>query len=103
VYSVEKSLADYGDKITEAERADITSALEESKKVKDGEDTAAIKDAMAKLTKASHRLAEEVYKKSQAEQGGPAGQEGQEPGAGPESSDGSGGEKVVDAEFEEKK
>ncbi|HEY3347600.1 MAG TPA: Hsp70 family protein, partial [Nitrospirota bacterium] len=103
VYSVEKSLADYGDKITESERADITVALEESKKVKDGEDVAAIKDAMAKLTKASHRLAEEVYKKSQAEQGGPAGQEGQEPGAGPESSDGSGGEKVVDAEFEEKK
>jgi len=105
VYSVEKSLADYGDKIAESEKADITAALEEARKVKDAEDIQSIKDAMGKLTKASHKLAEQVYKQAGAGAGG-----GEHQGAGqsePSGDDGSGaagsGEKVVDAEFEEKK
>ncbi|MGA2192940.1 MAG: molecular chaperone DnaK [Nitrospirota bacterium] len=109
IYSVEKSLTDYGDKISEGERAEIQSALEEAKKVKDGSDLTSIKDAMQKLSQASHKLAEEVYKKAGAaaggqpgaEQGGESGQaSGEQPSGGDRST---GGEKVVDAEFEEKK
>ena len=107
VYSVEKSLTDYGDKISESERADINSALEEAKKVKDGNDAAEIRSAMQKLSQASHKLAEEVYKKTAAGAGAGAQQgPGFESGAGPETGGGeqqAGGEKVVDAEFEEKK
>lgn len=109
VYSVEKSLTDYGDKISESERADINSALEEAKKVKDGSDVAEIRNAMQKLSQASHKLAEEVYKKTAAGAGAGAQQgPGYEAGAGPETGPQSGGEqaggeKVVDAEFEEKK
>ena len=64
IYSIEKSLTDYGDKVSEGERADIASAIEEAKKAKDGEDVAAIKDTMQKLSTVSHKLAEEIYKKA---------------------------------------
>jgi molecular chaperone DnaK len=100
IYSVEKSVADYGSKLSETERADIQKALEQAKSVKDGQDVEAIKKAVADLAKASHKLAEEVYSKMNKEQAGGAGGAGDAAGA-------AGGdghkpeEKVVDAEFEE--
>jgi molecular chaperone DnaK len=98
IYSVEKSVTDYGTKLTEAERSDIQKALEQAKSVKDGSDIDAIKKAVADLSKASHKLAEEVYSKMNREQGqtGTGGAAGSTAGDGrkPE-------EKVVDAEFEE--
>jgi molecular chaperone DnaK len=105
IYSIEKSLTDYGDKVSEGERADIQSAIEEAKKAKDGEDVAAIKDTMQKLSTVSHKLAEEIYKKAGAGAGGEGGGAGPEGGAGggEQASESGGGEKVVDAEFEEKK
>ncbi len=95
IYSVEKSVADYGSKLSDAERAEIQRALEEAKKAKDGTDIEAIKKAVTDLSKASHKLAEEVYAKTSREQGKPgeggaAGGDGSKPG-----------EKVVEAEFEE--
>ena len=97
IYSVEKSVADYGSKLTEAERAEIQKALEEAKRVKDGQDVEAIKKAVADLSKASHKLAEEIYSKMGKEQA--------QPGAGATGAAGGDGkkpeEKVVDAEFEE--
>ena len=97
IYSVEKSVADYGSKLTEAERAEIKKALEEAKRVKDGQDVEAIKKAVADLSKASHKLAEEIYSKMGKEQA--------QPGAGATGAAGGDGkkpeEKVVDAEFEE--
>jgi molecular chaperone DnaK len=98
VYSVEKSVADYGSKLTESERAEIQKALEQAKAVKDGQDADAIKKAVAELSKASHKLAEEVYSKMGKEQGQP----GAEAASGAAAGDGGKpGEKVVDAEFEE--
>ena len=98
VYSVEKSVADYGSKLTESERAEIQKALEQAKAVKDGQDVDAIKKAVAELSKASHKLAEEVYSKMNKEQGQP----GAEAASGAAGGDGGKpGEKVVDAEFEE--
>jgi molecular chaperone DnaK len=97
IYSVEKSVADYGSKLTEAERGEIQKALEQAKSVKDGQDVDAIKKAVADLSKASHKLAEEVYAKMNKEQG--------QGGAGATGTTGDGGgkpeEKVVEAEFEE--
>ncbi len=98
VYSVEKSVADYGSKLTESERAEIQKALEQAKAVKDGQDADAIKKAVAELSKASHKLAEEVYSKMGKEQGQP----GAEAASGAAAGDGGKpGEKVVDTEFEE--
>jgi molecular chaperone DnaK len=94
---VEKSVEDYGSKLTEAERADIQKALEQVKSVKDGTDVDAIKKAVAELSKASHKLAEEVYSKMGKEQAGAGA-----PGASTSDSEGKKpDEKVVDAEFEE--
>ncbi|HSQ77960.1 MAG TPA: molecular chaperone DnaK [Nitrospirota bacterium] len=98
IYSVEKSVADYGSKLTETERADIQKALEEAKRVKDGQDVEAIKKAVADLSKSSHKLAEEIYSKMGKDQA--------QPGAGAAAGAGGGDgkkpeEKVVDAEFEE--
>jgi molecular chaperone DnaK len=98
IYSVEKSVTDYGAKLSDSERADIQKALEQAKSVKDGNDVEVIKKATAELAKASHKLAEEVYSKMSKDQPG---------GAGPGTGSTAGGdghkpeEKVVDAEFEE--
>jgi molecular chaperone DnaK len=96
IYSVEKSVADYGSKLTDAERADIQKALEQAKSVKDGADVEAIKKAVADLAKASHKLAEEVYSKMGKEQAGAGAAAGAQGGDGKKPE-----EKVVDAEFEE--
>jgi molecular chaperone DnaK len=97
IYSVEKSLSEYGAKLSETEKSDIQKAIEATKAVKDGSDVAAIKAAVAELAKASHKIAEEIYTKMSSEQqsgGGASG--GATPGG-----EAPGGGGVVDAEFEE--
>ncbi len=96
VYSVEKSLKDYGDKVTDSEKKDIEAALEKCRRAKDaGTDASDIRAAIDELTKVSHKIAEHMYKSAQGQ-----------PGSGPES-DGGGAkakspeEEVVEAEFED--
>jgi molecular chaperone DnaK len=94
VYSVEKSLKDYSDKVTADEKRDIEEALEHCRKVKDSSsDVAEIRTAIDKLTTASHKLAEHIYKAAGAH---PEGATGAEQGAKKE-----GEEEVVEAEFED--
>ncbi len=103
IYSVEKSLREYGDKVTEAEKKEIEEALENCKKVKDSATEASeIKSAIERLTQASYKLAEHIYQNAQAYQGTQAGGTGSGTQAG--SSDGSKPkeeEEVVEAEFED--
>jgi len=100
VYTVEKSLKEYGDKVSEGEKKEIEEALERCRKAKDtATDASEIKSATEALMAKSHKLAEHLYKGAGAQAGeGPAGPsaEGQEQeGAkGPE-------EEVVEAEFED--
>jgi molecular chaperone DnaK len=96
IYTVEKSLRDYGDKLTESEKKEIQDAIESCKKAKDTSNEASeIKSAIENLTRASHKLAEHIYKGAGAEAGAGAAGAGAEAGAkGPE-------EEVVEAEFEE--
>ncbi len=99
VYSIEKSLKDYGNKVTEGEKKKIEEAIEKAKKALGSDDPDEIKKAQEELSKASHKLAEEVYKEAQAKQQKAQGGQGK-PGAGPE---GPGQEKnkedVVDADY----
>jgi molecular chaperone DnaK len=95
IYTTEKSLKEFGEKLDPASRTSLEGAIEEAKKSLDSQDVAVLKDAYEKLTAASHKLAEEMYKKSSAEGGG----EGQ-PGQGQEAKKDDG---VVDADFEEVK
>jgi len=99
VYSTEKALKDYGDKVSEDEKKKINEALEKAKKALTSENTEEIKKVQEELQQASYKLSEEIYKQSQAQQqAGP--QQGQEQPGG----EAPGGEKkseedVVDADF----
>ncbi|RMH31495.1 MAG: molecular chaperone DnaK, partial [Nitrospirae bacterium] len=99
IYTTEKNLSEFGDKIPEDEKTKIQGAISELRKAMEGSDGEAIRTAMQNLTTVSHKLAEEMYKKASAESAtGTSGGERSAPGNG--SSTGS-EEKVVDAEFEE--
>jgi molecular chaperone DnaK len=96
IYSTEKSLKDFGDKIDAGDKQKIEDGIAALKKVMDGNDTAAIKKASDELTQASHKLAEAVYAKAQSSAGA------EHTGDAPQE-EAAGGEKVVEAEFEEVK
>ena len=100
IYSTEKNLTEHGDKIDPAEKTKITEAVADLKKAIEGTEIETIKTALQNLTTASHKLAEEMYKKASTDgQGGDSGGSTGSGESGAESS--SDNEKVVDAEFEE--
>ena len=100
VYSTEKSLKEFGDKIDAAEKQKIEEGIAALKKSLEGSDAEEIKKASESLMQASHKLAEAVYAKAQPG----AEQAGGEPGAQEaEGASAAKGEKVVDADFEEVK
>ncbi|MDE0403733.1 MAG: molecular chaperone DnaK [Nitrospira sp.] len=101
VYGTEKNLQEHGDKIPEEEKTKIQEAIDGMKKAMEGDDVEAIKAAMQTLTTASHKLAEEMYKKTSAETGdGSTTGDGASPNG--ETTNGTQqDETVVDAEFEE--
>jgi molecular chaperone DnaK len=90
IYTTEKSLRDYGDKITQKERGDIENSMNDLKQAIEERNIDRIKSRMEELTKAAHKLAEEIYKQASPKQ------ETVKPkaGEGPK-------ERVVDAEYEE--
>jgi molecular chaperone DnaK len=96
IYSVEKSLKDYGDKISEDEKQKINDALEKCKNLKDTtDDPAELKKAIEELTAASHKIAEEMYKAGAADAQQSAGEQA---GTGETQKE---KEDVVEAEFED--
>jgi molecular chaperone DnaK len=99
VYNIEKMLKEHGDKISGDEKSNVESALADAKKALEGSDVAAMNSARERLTQASHKLAEAMYKSAQP-QGAP-GEAGPQPGA---PTDGGGqqqkkDEGVIDAEY----
>ncbi|WP_340222070.1 molecular chaperone DnaK [Fusobacterium nucleatum] len=67
ISATEKTLKENPDKVSEGDKKNIETAIEELKKAKDGDDKAAIDSAMEKLSQASHKFAEELYKEAQAQ------------------------------------
>jgi len=110
VYSIEKSLRDFGDKVTQDEKLKIEQKLNDLKEAIKGSDVGRIKKEMEELSKVAHKLAEEIYKSAQAkaQQGQKGPQQGaQQPEAGAsgqseEPKKKGGDEDVIDAEFKEK-
>jgi molecular chaperone DnaK len=64
VYSVEKLLKENRDKISEGDAKNIESALEDAKKTLQEGDISKINAAVDRLTSASHKLAEAMYKQA---------------------------------------
>ena len=64
----ENTLKENPDKVSEGDKKNIEDAIEELKKVKDGDDRGAIDAAIEKLSQASHKFAEDLYREAQAQQ-----------------------------------
>ena len=73
VHSTEKSLAEYGDKVSAADKSAIETAIADLKTALEGEDVEAIKAKTSALAQASMKLGEAMYKASQAGAGGDGG------------------------------
>jgi molecular chaperone DnaK len=97
VYNIEKMLKEQGDKISGSERSEVESALADAKKALEGTDTDAMNSARDRLTAASHKLAEQMYKAAKPQGGGdaPAGEHGGDGAADKKKKD----EGVIDAEY----
>ncbi|NLX19264.1 MAG: molecular chaperone DnaK [Desulfobulbus sp.] len=109
IHMTTKSLAELGDKVDAATKANVEKEIENLKKVMESEDTAAIKSATDSLTQASHKLAELMYAQAKEQQGaGAGGSTAGSAGGGAGQGPADGGKRkddddVVDADFEEVK
>ena len=68
ISATEKTLKENPDKVSEGDKKNIEDAIEELKKEKDGDDRGAIEAAIEKLSQASHKFAEDLYREAQAQQ-----------------------------------
>ena len=87
IYSTEKSLKDYGDKVSASDKAAIESALEDLKKTvaDQGASAEELKSKTEALQNAAYKLAEEMYKNTQqGPQAGPQAGPQDGPQAGPQ-------------------
>ena len=98
VYTTEKSLTDYGDKIEVADKEAIETELAALKEAMEAEDVEAIKAKTESLSQVAMKLGEAMYKASQDEAAAAEGGDGPD-AAGPEGD--ASAEDVVDADFEE--
>ena len=98
IYTTEKSLKEYGDKIDSADKQRIDDAIAKAKKAMESNDLQTIKSAQEELTTSSHKLAEAMYAKASKAAGGAGAQAGAGPQEGPRPR---AEEDVVDADYED--
>lgn len=103
IYSVEKTLKESGDKVSEDEKNKITEDIKDLKKALEEDDVEKIKANIEKLTTSSHKLAEEIYKKASAQTEQQEANKESEKGSEADKKDEKEEEKVVDADFEVEK
>jgi len=100
-YATEKSLKDFGDKISQAERADIEAKINDLKAAIKDVNIDRIKKCADELTKASHKLAEEVYKQAAQKQQQAQGQKSEDGSQKTEEEPKKKDEDIIDAEYKE--
>ena len=97
IFQTEKQLTEFGDKLSDANKQPIQSALEDLKKAYETKDVATIQPALDKINEAWKAASEEMYKAQAEGAHGGAQQTQPEGGAQPE------GDNVQDVDFEEVK
>ena len=100
IYQTEKTVNEFGDKLSDEEKSKIESAKEALKEALKGEDIEAIKSKQDELQKAFYAVSEKIYQQAaQAQQG----QAGANPGAGaqPNAGESKTDDGAVDADFHE--
>lgn len=100
-YATEKSLKEYGDKVSPEERADIEAKLNDIRNAIKDKNISRIKTAMDGLTKASHKLAEEIYKQASSKKQETREQKPEEESTAKEECAGKNKEDIIDAEYKE--
>ena len=100
IFQSEKTLTEVGDKLSDADKADVTAAIERLKETVKGNDTAAIKADTEALEKAFYALSEKLYSQQGGAQGAgfDGGFDAGANGAGGQSSDGT----YYNADYEDK-
>jgi molecular chaperone DnaK len=96
VYNVDKMLRENGDKISGSERGEVENAVADARKALDSNDKRTMDQAREKLTQASHKLAEQMYKAAQPQSAGGRGGPGPVPEADGHAKKDEG---IVDAEY----
>ncbi len=76
IFQCEKSLKDIGDKVSDAEKAPVTEAIEKLKKTIESGNTDAIKADTEALQQAFYPIAEKLYQSAQGAQGSQGAQDG---------------------------
>ena len=97
-FQVEKTMKEHADKLSDADKGPLEAAIEKTKQVADGTDTAAIKDAITQLEQASHALSKVLYESGVSPDAQPDAEPAGATAGAPESSD----DDAIDAEFEVK-
>jgi len=98
IFQTEKQLKEFGDKLSDGNKANINGALEKLKSAHQAHDVAAITPAIEELNKAWEAASTEMYNATQ----GAAGAEGAGPGAGASADAGAdAGDSVSDVDYEE--
>ena len=104
IYSIEKTMKDSGDKLSEEEKSKVEEDIKTLRKAMEEDNLENIKAGIEKLTESSHKIAEEIYKKTAAEQSQQQDQaQGETAEETKEEAKNEGEEKVVDADFEVEK
>jgi molecular chaperone DnaK len=100
VYNIEKMLKENGDKVSGSEKAEVETALADAKKVLEDKPTPAdMNAAREKLTQASHKLAEAMYKANASSAGAGVPPTDGEAAAAGTADEGKKDEGVIDAEY----
>ena len=101
VYTTERTLREHGDKVSAEDKAAIEAALNEAREALKGTDIERIKQTQEALTKASHKMAEAMYRAQAAAGAAP----GEPAGAGGGDASGATADQakgdVIDAEFKD--
>ncbi len=100
VYTTEKNLAEYGDKVPAEDKALIEGAVADLKAALEGEDIEDIKSKTEALGQAAMKLGEIMYKAQQEEAAVPT-PDDVEPGGSPQGATDGDDATIVDADFEE--
>jgi len=99
VHQVEKNLKEHAAQISDQDKGEAEAAIAAAKSALEGTDVEAVKQATERLSQAAMKIGEAMYKAQQAADQPPPGDGGGQ--GGPTGGEAPGGDKVVDAEYEE--
>jgi molecular chaperone DnaK len=110
IYRTDKSFKEIGDKLSDEEKKELEDSLEQGRTALKGENKAELESSLDRITKASHKLAEIMYKQASetSEQTTNGAEQAQSEEAdlsaesAPEDTQKKDGDDVIDAEFTEK-